>query len=178
MYLYILFGLLAVLAVLVVVVSMRPTDFRVSRSTKIAAPPATVFAQVNDFHKWEAWSPWAKIDPDSKSEFSGPPSGKDAHFQWSGNNKVGEGAMTIVDSRPPNRIGIKLEFIRPFKATNDVEFIFKPEGGQTVVNWSMAGKNNFMSKAVGLFMDCEKMVGGQFEQGLASMKSVSEAANR
>src|SRR6185436_12908890 len=106
-----------------------------------------------------------------KNTFSGPISGKGAGFAWSGNNKVGEGRMTITESRPSELILIKLEFLRPFKATNTTEFTFKPQGGQTLVSWTMSGKNNFMAKAFSIFMDCEKMVGPQFEQGLTQMKA-------
>jgi hypothetical protein len=174
---YILLGLVAVIVLLVVVIATRPSDFRVSRSATMAAPGSAVFAQVNDFHNWEAWSPWAKLDPDAKTSFEGPASGTGAIFRWNGDKNVGEGSMTITESRSNELIGIKLDFLRPFVCTNDVQFTFKPEGERTAVNWSMAGKNNFMSKAISLFMDCEKMTGGMFEQGLASMRTVVESAN-
>jgi len=171
---YILIGFAALIAVLLIVIAMQPNEFRVTRSAKFSASPAAVFAQVNDFHKWEAWSPWAKMDPNAKSSFEGPSSGEGAIFRWSGNNEVGEGNMTILESRPDDLIHIKLDFIRPFAGTNDTKFTFKPEGDQTAVTWSMAGKNNFITKAVGLCMNCEKMVGDQFEQGLTNMKSIVE----
>jgi len=131
---------------------------------------------VNDFHNWEAWSPWAKLDPAAKATFEGPSTGTGAIFKWAGNKEVGEGSMTITESRPSDLIRIKLEFLRPFEATNSAEFTFKPEGNRTAVTWSMEGKNNFIAKAVCLFMNMDKMVGGQFEQGLAQMKAVVEAA--
>jgi hypothetical protein len=137
-----------------------------------------VFAEVNDFHNWEAWSPWAKLDPGMKKTYEGAPAGTGAIFRWSGNRQIGEGSTTIIESRPSELIRIKLEFLKPFKTTNTVEFTFKPAGDQTVIAWSMLGKNNFIAKAVGLVMNCDKMVGGQFEQGLAQMKSVVEAASR
>ena len=174
MLLKIVIALAAILAVLTVVIALRPADFRYTRSATIAAPPSAVFAQVNDLHKWEAWSPWVKIDPAMKMSYDGPPSGVGASYTWSGNNEVGEGRSTIVETKPDEAIHLKLEFKRPFAGTNDVEFTFKPQGAQTVVTWSMWGKNNFMSKAVGLVMDCEKMCGGMFEQGLASLESVVE----
>lgn len=173
-WLNILLGLLAVIAALALFIAMRPNDFRVARSATMSAPPAAVFAQVNDFHKWEAWSPWAKMDPNAKSTFEGPTSGEGAKFGWSGNSDVGEGSMTIVESRPNDLIRIKLDFVRPFAGTNDVAFTFKPEGERTAVTWSMAGTNNFITKAVGLVMDCEKMVGDQYDKGLASMKAIVE----
>ena len=144
----------------------------------MSAPPAAVFAQVNDFHNWEAWSPWAKLDPAAKNSFEGAAAGTGAIFKWAGNKEVGEGIMTITVSRPSDLILIKLEFLKPFPAISTTEFTFKPEGNQTVVSWSMAVKKNFMAKAMGLFVNCNKMVGGQFEKGLASMKSVVEAAPR
>lgn len=171
-----LIALVAIVVVFVIVVAMRPAEFRVTRTATLSAPAPTVFAQVNDLHNWEAWSPWAKLDPAAKKCFEGPPAGAGAIFTWAGNNKVGEGRMTITESRPSELIRFQLEFLKPFKATNGAEFTFKSERNQTVVTWSMFGKNNFISKAIGLFMDCDKMVGGQFEQGLAQMKSVAEAA--
>jgi hypothetical protein len=172
---YILPGVAAAIALLALVIATRSADFRVSRSATMAASPSAVFAQVNDFHNWEAWSPWAKLDPDAKTSFAGPSSGVGAVFRWNGDKNVGEGSMTILESRPPELIRIKLDFLRPFVGTNDVTFNFKPEGDRTAVVWNMAGKNNFMAKAISLIIDCEKMTGGMFEQGLASMKSVVES---
>jgi hypothetical protein len=168
--------LLAIIVIgLLVVIALQPTDFRVVRTARISAKPAVVFDQINDFHKWEAWSPWAKLDPAAKNSFEGKSAGTGAVFTWSGNSKVGEGRMTIIESRPSDLIRIKLEFMKPFKGTNATEFSFRPEGDQTALTWSMAGQNNFMAKAIGLFMNCDKMVGGQFETGLANLKSVTEA---
>lgn len=164
----------AVVAFLIIVIAMRPTEFNIERSARIAAAPADVFAQVNDLHKWEAWSPWAKIDPAMKQSYEGASEGPGAIHTWNGNNHVGEGRMTITESVPSETIKIKLEFMRPFKASNDVEFTFKPDGAQTVVTWTMSGKYNFVSKAFGLFMNMDKMIGGMYEQGLAQMKSVVE----
>ena len=175
----ILLGILAVLAaavaVLLIVVAMQPTDFRITRSAKISAPPPAVFEQVNDFHTWQHWSPWAKLDPNAKATFEGPSSGEGAIFRWAGNDEIGEGSMTIVESQPSERIKLKLEFIKPFADTADTEFTFQPEGDQTVVTWTMTGKNNFVGKAFCLFMDMDKMLGGQFEEGLANMKAVVES---
>lgn len=170
----ILFCLVILIAALVVIVAMQPADFRITRSAVMAAPPAAVFAQLNDFHNWQAWSPWAKLDPSAKNTFSGPSAGTGAGFAWSGNSEVGEGKMTITESRPDELILINLEFLKPFEAASTTEFTFRPEGGQTVVTWTMSGKNNFVGKAMSLLMNCDKMVGGQFEQGLANMKSLVE----
>ena len=164
------------MALFVIVVAMAASDFRVVRTATIAAPPSDVFVEVNDLHKWEGWSPWAKIDPAMKQTYEGAPAGTGAIYTWSGNDEVGEGRMTITESRPSDLIRIKLEFFKPFAATNTAEFTFKPEGNQTAVTWSMTGNNNFMAKAVHLFMNMDKMVGGQFEKGLAQMRSVVEAA--
>ncbi len=172
----ILIAIAAIVVVFVVVVAIQPSEFRIVRSATISAPAPAVFAQVNDFHNWEAWSPWAKVDPAMKQAYEGPPAGTGAIYTWAGNDQVGEGRMTLTESRPSDLIRIKLEFLKPFAATNTAEFTFKPEGNQTVVTWSMTGKNNFIAKAVHLFMNMDKMVGGKFEEGLANIKSVVEAA--
>lgn len=172
----ILIGLLLLIAVFVVVVLMQPADFRISRAAKVNATPAAVFAQVNDFHKWEAWSPWAKMDPHSRVSYEGPSEGKGAIFRWEGNMEVGAGNMTITESHPSDLILIRLEFTKPLPGINTTEFTFKPEGQQTEVTWTMSGKNNFIGKAFGLFVNCDKMVGGQFEKGLASLKTAAESA--
>jgi hypothetical protein len=172
----ILIALAAIVVVLIIIVATRPAAFRITRTAIMPAPPAVVFAQVNDFHKWEAWSPWAKLDPACKYSYEGPAAGTGAIFTWSGNNKVGEGRMTVLESRPDELLRINLQFLKPFKATSTSEFTFQPQGNQTVVTWSMYGKNNFMAKAMGLVMNCDKMVGGDFEKGLGSLKSITETA--
>jgi len=172
----ILLVIAAVIVLLVAVVATRPSDFRVTRSTAISAPPAVVFAQVNDFHNWDGWSPWARMDPEMKATYAGPAAGTGAVYSWVGNNKVGEGRMTIMESHPSDLVRIKLELIKPFAATNTAEFTFQPQGNQTTVTWNMTGKKNFMTKAMGLVMNMDKMIGGQFDQGLAQMKSVAETA--
>jgi hypothetical protein len=171
----ILLAVAVIVMLLVIVIALRPSDFRITRSAIIGAPVGVVFEQVNDFHRWDAWSPWAKMDPDAKSAFAGPAAGPGATMTWSGNNKVGAGRMTILDSRPDAAIQIKLEFLRPFQATHLAEFAFRPAGDQTEVTWTMSGKNNFVGKAVTLVMNCDKMVGGQFEQGLANLNSATPA---
>ena len=170
----ILVGVAVVLVVLALVIATRPATFHVERSAVMAAPPEVAFAQVNDFHAWEAWSPWAKLDPQMKTAYSGPGSGIGAGYYWNG-DKTGEGRMTVERSDRPAAIGIKLEFLKPFQATNQTLFTFAavPEG--TKVTWSMDGVNNFMSKAMSLVMDMDKMVGPDFEKGLASMATVAKA---
>ena len=172
----ILVALAVIVIVFAVIVALQPSEYRVVRTATISAPAPALFAQVNDFHKWEAWNPWGKIDPAMKQTYDGAPAGTGAIYTWTGNREVGEGRMTIIESRPSELIRIKLEFFKPFAAINTTEFTFKPEGNQTVVTWSMTGKNNFMAKAIHLFMNMDKMVGDQFEKGLAQMKSVVEAA--
>ena len=172
----ILIAIAVIIFLFVIVVSMQPSEFRVTRSAVISVPVSKVFAQVNDLHKWQAWSPWAKLDPAVKNTYEGPLEGTGAIFRWAGNNQVGEGNMTITESRANEFIQFKLEFLKPFQAINTAEFSFKSEGKGTIVTWSMFGKNNFISKAMGLIMNCDKMVGGQFEQGLAQLKSVAEGA--
>lgn len=168
--------ILIVIAVIIffIVAAMQPSDFRITRTGTISAPTSAVFTQVNDLQKWEAWSPWAKLDPEAKNSFEGPTSGTGAVMRWVGNNKVGQGSMTITESRPDDFIRFKLEFLKPFAATNTAEFTFDYKNDQTTVTWTMYGKNNFMGKAIGLVMNCEKMVGSQFEKGLATLKSVVE----
>lgn len=168
--------ILVVLAVILflIVATKQPADFCITRTGSISTPASAVFPHVNDLHKWDAWSPWAKLDPNAKNSFEGPSEGVGAKMSWAGNNKVGVGSMTITESRPDDFIQFKLEFLKPMQATNITEFTFTPEDDQTTVTWTMTGTNNFMGKVMGLIMNCDKMVGGQFEQGLASLKSVVE----
>jgi hypothetical protein len=170
----ILMALVVIIVAFVIIVALQPAEYRVTRSATIAAAAPVVFGNVNDFHKWEAWSPWEKLDPTMKRTFEGPPAGTGAVYAWAGNNKVGEGRMTLTESRAPELIKIRLDFIKPFASTADTEFTFKPEGNQTAVTWTMTGRNNFVSKAFCLFMNMDKMVGGDFERGLTGLKAVSE----
>lgn len=172
----ILVALAVIVIVLVAFVAMQPPQFQVARSAAISAPAPAIFAQVNDFQEWEAWNPWAKIHPAMTQTYEGAPAGTGAIYTWTGNKEVGEGRIMLTESRPNELIRIKLDFFKPIAATNTAEFTFKPEGNQTVVTWSMAGENNFIAKAIHLFMNMDKMVGGQFEKDLAQMKSVVEAA--
>ena len=171
---------IAIVLVLIVLalagyVATRPADFRIVRSRTVAASPDVVHAYVSDFHKWPEWSPWEKLDPAMKREYSGAPSGTGAAYHWSGNNDVGEGHMTITDSRPPQSVTIRLEFLKPFAATNTTQFDFAPSGSGTNVTWAMAGHNNFMAKAFSAVMDMDKMVGADFEKGLAALDTATAA---
>ncbi len=171
----ILVGLVVIVAAFAGWVALQPAAFKITRSAKIDALPEKVFAQVNDFHKWEAWSPWIKLDPAAKSTYQGPASGAGAKFAWAGNDKVGEGRMEIKDSRPSDRIAIKLDFVRPMQGTADTVFTFEPKGTTTDVTWTMSGQDGFVGKAARFFMNIDKMVGGDFEKGLAQLKTVAEA---
>ena len=174
MFKYVLIGLAVVVVLFVVLVAMRPGKFRIVRSATIGAPPEAVFEQVDDFRKWRAWSPWEKKDPALKRTYEGPAAGPGSVYSWVGNKEVGEGRMTLTESQPGEFVRIKLEFFKPFAATNQAEFSFEPKGDQTVVTWAMAGENNFMCKAFCMFMDMDKMVGTDFEKGLAAMKTIAE----
>ncbi len=174
----ILLALAIVVILLIVFVAGQPDEFKLVREAKISAPREKIFPHVNDLRAWEAWSPWAKLDPNAKNSFEGPASGVGAAMAWSGNNKIGEGRMTITESLGNELVGFRLDFVRPFKATNTAEFVFRPEGHQTRVTWSMAGKSNFFFKIFGLLMNCEQLAGKDFERGLANLKAVVEGAGR
>ena len=170
----ILIGLAVLVALFVIVVAMQPSEFQVERTATIAAPQAEVFAQVNDLHKWDAWSPWAKLDPNAKITFEGPEAGQGAAMSWAGNDKVGEGKMTIVESRPDDAVKLKVDFVKPFEGTSNSDFAFKPEGDGTSVTWAMSAHHNFLEKAFCLVMNGKKMIGGDMEKGLAQLKSLAE----
>jgi hypothetical protein len=171
----ILIGVAVVFLALAAYVATRPDEFSVARSASFAAPVPAVFAQVNELKKWEAWSPWAKKDPQAKQSYAGPASGTGASMSWAGNKEVGEGRMTIAESRPNELVRFKLEFFKPFAATNSAEFSCREESGRTAVTWSMRGQNNFIGKAMCLVFDMDKMVGGDFEKGLAGIRQIVEA---
>ena len=167
---FILLGVAAIVVLFLVIVALRPSDFRITRSATFIAPPAALFEQFNDLHHWNAWSPWARLDPGARYSFSGPDAGPGSTLAWAGNNQVGEGRMTIVESIAAERVRMKLEFLKPFTATNTAEFTFIPEGDSTRVIWTMSGKNNFIGKAMSLVMNCEEMCGRQFEQGFVNLR--------
>ena len=170
----ILIALAVIVAVLLIIIALQPGYYHVERSTTVAAPPAVVFNQVNNLHNWDAWSPWAKLDPAMKVDFSGAQAGAGAIYHWSGNSKVGEGRMLIVESHPDQLVNIKLDFIRPFASTSIVEFTFKPQGNNTLVTWNMDGQKMFLTKLFSLFTSMDKMIGPDFERGLAQLKAISE----
>jgi uncharacterized protein YndB with AHSA1/START domain len=167
----------AAVALFAAFVATRPAKFRIERSITVAAPPERAFAHVNDFHEWAAWSPWEKLDPTMKKVYEGPAMGAGSKYSWVGNKKVGEGRMTIEHSDAPSLIALKIEFLKPWKTTNDTTFSFAPEGGGTKVTWAMEGENKtFGAKAFAALMNMDKLVGSDFERGLASLKSLAEGS--
>jgi uncharacterized protein YndB with AHSA1/START domain len=169
-------GIVVILVGLAGYVATRPAGFRVSRSRLVAAPPEIVHGYVSDFHTWPQWSPWEGRDPAMRRELSGAPKGTGAVYWWSGNAQVGEGRMTITDSRAPARVTMRLDFVKPWAATNTVEFAFAPSGSGTSVTWTMTGEKNFIAKAFSLVKDVEGMVGPDFEKGLANLDAATAAA--
>lgn len=172
----ILIVLAVALLLLVIFIASRPADFRIQRTTVINAPASTIFPHINDLRKMNDWSPWAKMDPNSKSSYSDPATGVGASMTWAGNKEVGEGTMTVMESHPDQKVVLRLDFLKPFQATSRSEFTIGQEGASTRVTQTMSGKNNFFAKAVNLVIDCDKMVGGQFEKGLSNLKTTAESS--
>lgn len=171
-----LFVLIAVAAVAIfAIASTRPATFHVERTVSTAAAPATVYAVINDLHRFPEWSPWQKLDPDMKITHEGPPSGVGATYTWVGNKEVGEGRMTITESTPTSSVVEKLEFIKPWASKCDVHFTIEPEGTGSKVTWAMDGTNDMMAKVMSVFMNMDAMVGKDFEEGLGKLKAVTEA---
>ncbi len=167
-----------IIAILVVAIliyaATRPDTFRIERSTSIKALPEKIFPLINDFRQWEAWSPWEGIDPEIKRTYSGATNGKGAVYEWRGNKDIGQGRMEIIESSPPSRIALKLDFITPFEAHNSVDFTLVTQGDTTRVTQAMYGPSPYISKLMGLFFSMEKMVGQKYEEGLASLKAIAE----
>jgi len=151
----------------------KPDVFRVTRSASIKAPPEKIQAQLADFHGWQAWSPWEKMDPAMKRTFGGAPKGKGATYAWEGNGKVGEGRMEITEAAA-DRVALDLDFVKPFEAHNKVVFALNPKGDTTDVTWSMVGPVPYFAKIMHVFVDMDGMVGSQFETGLANLRAVTE----
>lgn len=163
-----------VIAGILIVAAMQPDTFRLERKATIKATPEKIFAILNDFKQWAAWSPWEQKDPAMKRTFGAVTAGKGATYKWEGNKEVGQGGMEITDAAVPNKLTIALSFIKPFEAQNTVNFTLSPAADATEVAWSMEGKSNFISKIMCLFMSMDKMVGPDFEAGLANLKAVAE----
>ncbi len=171
---YVAAALAVVVAGILIYAATRPDTFRVQRSVSIKAPPAKIFALINDLRGWSAWSPYETKDPAMKRAFGGTPSGKGAVYEWDGNNQVGKGRMEITDSTPPSKVVIKLDFIKPFEGHNTAEFTMEPKADSTVVTWAMYGPAAFMTKVIGIFMNMDTMIGDDFAVGLANLKAVAE----
>jgi hypothetical protein len=152
----------------------KPDTFRVQRAAAIKAPPEKVFALINDFKRWDAWSPWEKKDPAMKRTWGAVTSGKGAQYAWEGNSEVGQGSMEIVDSANPGKVALKLDFVKPFEAHNTVVFTLEPKGDATNVTWAMEGPAPYFAKIIHVFIDMDSMVGKDFEAGLANLKAVAE----
>ena len=165
---------IAAMAALLAYASTRPDDFTISRSIDIAAPPEKIFAILNDFAAWPSWSPYEKLDTTMQRTLSAVTQGKGATYAWAGNGKVGAGNMELTSSVPSSLVALDLNMLKPFKANNKVTFTLKPNGNQTNVTWTMQGKSPFISKLMGVVMNIDKMVGGQFEEGLGNLKRVAE----
>jgi uncharacterized protein YndB with AHSA1/START domain len=162
-----------IIAAVLIIAANKPDTFRVQRSTSIKAPPEKIFPLINDLHSHTLWSPFEK-DPAMKRTHSGAPQGKGAIYEWAGNRKVGTGRIAIEESTPPSKITMKLDMFTPFEAHNMVEFTLVPSGNSTNVTWAMSGGQPYMAKVVGTFINCDKMVGSQFEEGLAKLKALAE----
>jgi hypothetical protein len=171
-------GVLVAVVILAVLVlaALRPAEMRVERRATMRAPATTVHAQIADFRRWQAWSPWERIDPTLERRFSGAASGKGAVYEWSGKGKAGAGRMEILDAPVPSKVVIQLDFIKPFAARNSTVFALAPQGDGTQVTWTMTGPSPFIARIMGLFMNFERLVGRDFEAGLANLRAVSEGA--
>lgn len=171
------YGVLGVVGVgvgaVLLLASRKPETFRVERRAVIAAPPSAVFPNLDDFHRWSAWSPWEKLDPDMKRTFGGPERGVGATYAWQGNGKAGEGRMEIVETVPDERVTLALEFVKPFPATNTTTFTLTPRDGGTEVVWALEGRNTFMGKVFSVFADMDSMVGKDFDEGLRNLERVA-----
>lgn len=176
MLLTILAIVVVIIAVVLAVAATKPDTFRVERTGAMQAPPEKVFALIEDFHQWTAWSPWEHLDPNLKRTYGGAEKGKGATYAWQGNSQAGEGRMEIVEATSPSRVLINISFFKPFEAHNEVEFALSGEGGGTRVVWSMHGPQPFMMRLMSLFMSMDKMVGKDFEKGLVGLKAAAERA--
>jgi hypothetical protein len=169
-----LYASAALVVAVLLFAATRPSDFLIQRSVSIDAPPEAVFAHIDDFHRWRAWSPYEHLDPAMKRSYGGAASGKGATYAWEGNSKAGAGNIEIIESLLPSRIVFRLEMIKPFAAVNRVVFSLLAQPGGVQVTWAMSGSNGFIAKLMGLFVNIDRMVGAQFEQGLARLKTVAE----
>jgi hypothetical protein len=166
--------LVVIIAAVLIYAATRPNDFVVSRSLGIKVPSEAIFPLINDFRRWPEWSPYEKLDPDMKRMLSGAETGKGAAYAWESNGKAGVGRMEITNSVPASLVALKLDFERPFRANNTVDFTLMPSGGDTTVTWAMRGGRPFIAKLMGLFMNFDTLIGKDFEVGLANLKRAVE----
>jgi uncharacterized protein YndB with AHSA1/START domain len=166
------------IAIVLILAATKPDTFRVQRAATVKAPPEKIFPLINDFHQWGTWSPYEKKDPAMKRSYSGAASGKGAVYAWDGNKNVGSGRMEILDTSAPSKIVIKLDFFTPFEGHNTAEFTMLPQGDATNVTtnvtWLMHGPSPFMGKIMHVFINMDRMVGKDFEIGLANLKKITE----
>ena len=174
---YLGIAVLVLVAGALVVASTRPDSFRIERTILVKAPPEAPYALVQDLHRWTEWSPWEGVDPAMKRTYGGPAIGVGASYGWEGTAKVGSGRMEITEAAPGAKLVLKLDFFTPMEAHNTAEFTFVREGGGTRVTWAMFGPSPFLSKLIGLVFNMDRMVGGMFEKGLASLKDRCERSN-
>ncbi len=165
---------LVVVAGVLVYAATKPDTFRVQRSAAIKASPEKIYPLIVDLHGWAAWSPYEKKDPAMKRTFSGAQSGKGAVYEWDGDKNVGAGRMEIVETTVPSKVGIKLDFLRPFEGHNIAEFTMVPSGDSTTVTWAMYGPSPYIAKVMGTFFNMDRMIGDEFAVGLANLKTVAE----
>src|SRR5438067_7612770 len=163
---YVAIALVVVVIGLFAYASTRPDTFSVKRSTRIGAPAERIFPLIASLKSMNTWNPFVEPDPAIKISYSGPDSGKGAAHTWSGNSKVGEGRIEITEATPPSRVALQLDMVKPMKAHNAVEFTLQPDGNATLVTWAMSGRQPVMAKVMSFFIDCDRMVGSQFEKGL------------
>lgn len=167
-------GFVVLILIVLALAAMQPDSFRVQRAIAIKAPPEKITPLISDFHQWPQWSPWEKLDPAMKRTFSGAPKDVGAVYEWKGKKDVGSGRMEITSMTPPTRVGIDLVFLEPFESHCVTDFTLENQGETTTVTWTMSGPSNFMTKLMGLFASMDKMIGKDFEAGLASMKAAAE----
>ncbi|BCM22498.1 SRPBCC family protein [Mesorhizobium sp. J8] len=174
MFTTILVILVLIIAAVLAYAATRPNDFVVSRSATIKAPAETIFPLINDFRRWPEWSPFEKLDPQMRRTLSGADSGKGAAYAWEGNSKAGKGRMEITNSVPSSQVALKLDFEKPFRANNIVDFSLSPFGDGTTVTWAMRGARPFIAKLMGLFMNFDALIGKDFEAGLDNLRRLAE----
>jgi uncharacterized protein YndB with AHSA1/START domain len=166
--------LLIAVAGILIYAAMQPDTFRIARATLINAPAEKIYPLMSDFRRGMEWSPYEKKDPNMKRRHSGAESGKGAIYEFEGNGEIGAGRLEITEAVPPSKVVLKLDMLKPFQASNTVEYSLVPKGGATEVTWSMHGAQPFLAKVMCLFFNMDKMVGADFEQGLANLKAVAE----